>query len=91
MDINIDHSRVPQREWKWNENEIGFEGVHTYDGSLKWFTFRHAHSGNTLTIEQTFEDYLKDGPLRESIPPDVMIELYDDIMNAINSGGGSLY
>jgi len=91
MDIIIDHSRIPGKEWKWNENEIGFEGVHTNDGCLKWFIFRFAHNGNTLAIEQTFEDYLRDGPLKESIPADVMIELYNDIMNAVNSGGGSLY
>ncbi|HJY63959.1 MAG TPA: hypothetical protein VJ455_07370 [Ignavibacteria bacterium] len=91
MDIIIDHSRIPHKEWKWNDNEIGFDGVNTKDGCLKWFTFRNAHGGNTITVEQSYEDFLKDGPLKESIPADVIVDLYDEIMNAVESDGGTMY
>lgn len=91
MDINIDSAKVPKREWKWNENEIGFEGVNSFDGCLKWFTYRHGHNGNTVTIQQTFEDFIKDGPLKESIPADIMLELYDDVMSAVETDGGTMY
>lgn len=90
MEIFIDHNKIPRKEWKWNENEIGFEGVNTFDGCLIWFTFRYAHGGNTLSIEQSFEDFLKDGSMKESIPADIMIELYDHVISAVedyNSGG----
>jgi hypothetical protein len=65
--------------------------VHTNDGCLKWFTYRHAHEGNTLTVEQTYEDFIKDGPLKDSIPADIMVDLYDCVMSAVSGGGGMLF
>jgi len=84
MDIVIDHSRVPKKEWKWDENEAGYEGVNTFDGFLKWFTYKHGLGGNTITVKQSYEDFIRDGPLKESMPADVMLDLYDDIMSAMN-------
>ena len=89
MDLNIDKSKIPNLEWKWNENEIGFEGVRTQNGLLLWFTFRYAHNGNTLAAEQSYDDYIKDGPLKENIPSDAMLEIYDVIMGAV--GGDTLF
>jgi hypothetical protein len=83
MDLIINKSKVPDKEWRWNVNEIGYEGVLSYNGKLKWFTFRHALNGNLIAAEQRFEDYIKDGPMKENIPPDVMLELYDLIMGAV--------
>ncbi|GEM_PF-2523499 len=83
MDLFIDKKKVPNnRLWKWNENEIGYEGVCTNDGMLKWFTFRNAHNAPMLAAEQSFEAYIKDGPMKESIPADIMLDIYDVIMNA---------
>lgn len=89
MEINIDKSKIPNAEWKWNENEIGYEGVRTQNGVLLWFTFRYANYGNMLAAEQRVEDYIKDGPLKENIPTDIMVELYDVIMGAVQ--GDNLY
>jgi hypothetical protein len=83
MDLIIDKTRIPRREWVWNETEIGYEGVNSFDGKLKWFTFRNALNGNLIAAEQRFEDYIKDGPLKENTPPDVMLEIYDLIMGAV--------
>lgn len=84
MDLLIDKSKIPNnRLWKWNENEIGYEGVCTNDGMLKWFTFRHALNGHTLAVEQSFEEYIKDGPMKESLPVDIMLDIYDVIMKAV--------
>ena len=91
MDLIIDRSRIPQREWKWDETEIGYEGVNTFDGCLKWFTYSHANGGNTLYVEQSYEDFVRDGPLKDSIPADVMVELYDNVMSAVSGGGGMLF
>jgi len=91
LELNIDKSRIPQREWRWNENEIGYEGVNTFGGKLKWFTYRNLHNGNIIASEQSFEDYVHYGPLKENTPADVMIEIYQLIMNAVDSGGGNLY
>jgi hypothetical protein len=91
MDLIIDRSKIPQKEWKWDENEIGYEGVNTNNNGLKWFTYRHAHRGNTLSFEQTYEDFIREGPLKESIPADIMVDLYDCIMNAVSGGGGMLF
>ncbi|HEY3251627.1 MAG TPA: hypothetical protein VGK25_10965 [Ignavibacteria bacterium] len=84
MDLIIDRALIPQKEWKWNENEIGCEGVNTFDGCLKWFTYRKEHGGNTLTVQQSYEDFMRDGPLKDSIPADIMLEMYDDIMSALS-------
>lgn len=91
MDLIIDRSRIPHREWKWNENQIGHEGVNTFDGCLKWFTYRHAQEGNTLTVEQSYEDFIREGPLTDSIPADIMVDLYDSVMGAVSGGGGMLF
>lgn len=83
MDIIINKAKVPNLEWKWNENEIGYEGVRTQNGVLIWFTFRFAHNGNILAIQQRLEDFIKDGPMKENIPADIMVDVYDVIMAAV--------
>lgn len=85
MDLAIDRNKVPNLEWKWNETEIGYEGVRTQNGVLLWFTFRYAHYGNILAMEQSFEDYLHYGPLKDSITSEAMLEIYDTLMNAVQS------
>ena len=36
-----------------------------------------------MGVEQSFEEYIKDGPMKENIPADIMLELYDMIMGAV--------
>jgi hypothetical protein len=85
MDIIIDKTKIPHREWRWNENEIGYEGVRTYGSGLKWFTFRKQHNGDILGVEQRYEDYIKDGPLKENLPAEIMLDIYDIIMSAVQT------
>jgi hypothetical protein len=83
MDIIIDKSKVPDLEWKWNENEIGYEGVRTQGGQLLWYTFRRAHNGNIMAIEQKYEDFIHYGPMKDNLPSDIMVEIYDVLMGAV--------
>ena len=91
MDLIVDKSRIPARKWKWNENETNYEGVYTGDGCLIWFTCTNIQEGNILKAEQSYEDFIRDGPLNDSIPADIMVELYDCVMNAVSGGGGMLF
>jgi len=83
MDLIIDKTKIPRKEWAWNENEIGYEGVNSFDGKLKWFTYRNALQGNMISVEQSYEEFIKAGPMKENIPADIMLELYDMIMGAV--------
>lgn len=72
--IKVDNALVPGREWKWNETETCFDGVHTFEGQLVWFTHYsnpHAGCGNT----QSFSSFLDDGPNVSNAPMEIVNEL----------------
>ncbi len=58
--------------------------MNSFEQKLQWFTYKH----DSLQIkepirEQSFEDFIKNGPLNENIPADIMLDLYEVIINAI--------
>lgn len=64
-----------KKEWIWNENQSGYEGVHLYEGQVLWFSHSHnPHSGGAAS-GQSFEDFLENGAAC-AIPDEFLPELY---------------
>lgn len=64
-----------QREWRWAETSWGYEGVHTYEGKLLWFSHSHNPHAGGGALEQSFESFLASGPTvqGEARPPDEIL------------------
>lgn len=65
------YGRVPKREWTWNENDVGCEGVHTFEGKLVWYRFSGNPHGSQAAANQHFADFLEAGPAVEGVPPQI--------------------
>lgn len=51
-----------RREWTWDVTPSGYEGVHTYEGHVVWFSHSHnPHAGGGAST-QTFASFLANGP-----------------------------
>ncbi len=73
-------SPVPFREWSWNENDAGYDGVHTGNGEITWFTYKgnpHAGGGG---CSQSFDQFLKTGPSVSHAPDYVVQELREHLL-----------
>ena len=66
---------VNKREWTWNEDQFGYEGVHLYGGEVLWFTHSHNPHGGVGANGQSFEDFLANGA-SNFIPVEFLPELY---------------
>jgi len=83
--LKIDKHKIPPKEWRWNKTAGSYEGVHTRDEKLVWFIVEHNAIPETRAIPQSYEDFVRDGPPFEDVPFDVMIELYEKILYAVDS------
>lgn len=82
--IRVDKSKIPGEEWTYNHSESGYEGVNTFEQKLAWFS--HKNEGEQSpknTRYQAYEDFIRDGPLDDDLPTDIMLDLYELIINAI--------
>ncbi|NNJ09758.1 WD40 repeat domain-containing protein [Chloroflexales bacterium ZM16-3] len=67
-----------RREWTWGATQWGYEGVHSYEGCLLWFSHSHnPHAGGGAS-EQSFASFLKDGPA-QPIPDHLLIEVAQSV------------
>ena len=69
---------IPSRDWQWN-HESGptwsrYDGVHTWEGCLTWYTEVLPGFAGGGAGQQSFEDFLERGPAY-SCPPEVEAEL----------------
>ncbi|MDP2625177.1 MAG: ankyrin repeat domain-containing protein, partial [Candidatus Peregrinibacteria bacterium] len=71
--VKVRKEDVPGKEWTWDKTKWGYEGVHTFEGKLFWYS----HSENPLAgggaRDQSFEDFLRNGP-NAGKPPDEIVE-----------------
>lgn len=68
-------TKIPAAEWVWNEDEHGYEGVHTREGKLVWFYHPYYQHGGAAAREQTFIDFLQNGPAVDGAPESVLAEI----------------
>jgi hypothetical protein len=84
LHIKINHSKIPGEEWTWNHDESGHDGVNTFEHKLVWFIHSPQIKNGNLRSEQTFEDFIMNGPSDENVPTDIMLDLYELIINAMD-------
>ena len=73
--VEIKPPDVNKKEWTWNEDQYGYEGVHLYEGQVLWFTHTHNPHGGGGANGQSFEDFLANGA-SNFIPGEFLPELY---------------
>lgn len=74
-----------ERDWTWGATTEGYEGVHTYEGQLVWYSHSHnPHSGGAAR-EQSFVDFLKDGPAvaMASVPEHILAQVYQAVRKLV--------
>lgn len=74
--------KTDKKEWTWNHNSDGYEGVHLYEGQVLWFQHSHnPHTGGAAS-GQSFEDFMENGAAC-SIPSEFLKELYDVVKSLV--------
>jgi hypothetical protein len=62
-------------EWRWNETDYCYDGVHTFEGKLVWFThYGNPHAGGGA-LTQSFESFLEKGPNISHAPQSILNEV----------------
>ncbi len=84
LQIEINKTKIPGEEWTWNHDESGHDSVNTFEHKLVWFTHTNGQKGGGTTIDQSFEDFIMNGPINEDVPTDIMLDLYELIINAMD-------
>lgn len=83
LQIKINHSKIPGEEWTWNHDDNGHDGVNTFEQKLIWSVHAAGFKNGNLRREQTYEDFIMNGPSDENVPTDIMLDLYELIINAM--------
>lgn len=65
-----------KQDWTWAVTQWGHEGVHTFEaGQLVWYSHSHNPHGGGGAAVQSYADFLENGPNRNVIPEDLLIQL----------------
>jgi hypothetical protein len=56
--------------------------VNTFEGRLTWFVYSKDTHSISISSKQEYVDFIREGPPGESVPVDVMIDLYEALLNA---------
>ena len=78
LGLETQTAETNKKEWTWNEDQYGYEGVHLYEGQVLWFTHTHNPHGGGGANGQSFEDFLTNGA-SNFIPGEFLPELYDAV------------
>lgn len=63
-----------KKEWTWAVTQWGYEGVHTYEGQLLWYSHSHnPHAGGGAS-GQSFADFLAAGP-PVAVPEPILVKI----------------
>lgn len=88
MQIKVRKNIVAGKEWKFNQNNDGYEGVHTFNHELVWyFVYNKPHGFLIKSLSkkkrQSFEHFLGSGPKNPGCPVDVLMDLYEIVIEAV--------
>lgn len=77
--------RLLTQEWTWDVTQWGYEGVHTYEGQLLWYSHSHnPHAGGGATA-QPYADFLADGP-PVAVPEPILREICQVVRQLVKAG-----
>lgn len=63
-----------KKNWQWNEDRWGYDGVHLDTGELLWYTHKHNPHGGGGARGQSLEHFIEHGPAC-SIPGELLVEV----------------
>ncbi|MBI2897874.1 MAG: hypothetical protein HYY06_30225 [Deltaproteobacteria bacterium] len=73
-----------RRDWAWNHQPGRHDGVHTFEGKLVWYTQPdHPHAGGGAH-EQSFADFLRDGPWVSDVPKEILDEIREVVRQIVS-------
>jgi hypothetical protein len=95
MQIKINKYVVAGKEWKWGKNDDGYEGVHTFNHELVWYYVYNKPKGFLIKSglkkkRQSFNHFLGSGPRNSGCPVDVLMDLYEIVIDAIEDFSANL-
>lgn len=67
-----------KKEWTWNHNSDGYEGVSLYGREVLWFSHSHNPHAGGMAQEQSFEDFFANGAAC-FIPNEFRQEFYEAV------------
>jgi len=74
-------TKIPKKGWKWDhqtfESGYRYDGVHTYEECLLWYTETYPAYAGGGAQKQSFSDFLKNGPSMRNVPKDILDEIYE--------------
>ncbi len=77
-DIRITPAKPGKKEWTWNHNSDGYEGVSIYGEEVLWFSHAHNPHASGGAQTQSFENFLEKGPAC-STPSEYFPELFEAV------------
>ena len=73
--------KIPKKEWTWDRESFKggyrYQGVHTYEGNLLWFTETYPAYAGGGASSQSFADFLLNGPSMNDVPKEVLDEILE--------------
>lgn len=72
-----------RRDWTWNHQPGRHDGVHTFEGKLVWYTLTYNPHAGGGAHEQSFTDFLREGPWVSDVPKKMLDEIYDVVRQIV--------
>lgn len=69
-----DSEATLKKEWTWDVTQWGYEGVHTYEGQLLWYSHSHNPHAGGGAHGQSYADFLAAGP-SVAVPEPILVEI----------------
>ena len=76
---NNKENEIPGKNWTWQIKPGQTEGVHTYEGCLTWYTSMKQYWAGGGASQQSFSDFLENGPPVSDVPGHVISQLKEII------------
>ena len=64
-------SKIPRKAWQWNKTHFRYDGVHTREGCLLWYTETYPAYAGGGASSQSYADFIRDGPRINTVPEEV--------------------
>ncbi len=91
MEIKVDKTKVKEKEWKWKVERELYDSVNSYKEILTWVIhkFKKGKFVKKIIRKQKFTHYLNNGPVNPNVPTEVNIEIYENLIKAMEVMGGA--
>lgn len=91
MEIKVDKTKVKEKKWKWKVERDLYDSVDSHKGVLTWVIhkFKKGKFLKKIVRKQKFTHYLNNGPTNPNVPTEVNLEIYENLIKAMEVMGGA--